>query len=92
VRRLARQIMRQVLSKHRRPDFSRINLVVDQAGTWLTPPVSSGLLAGTFRDHLLHLGKIQEGRVTLEELRTCRNIFLINSLRGWRRALLVDGL
>lgn len=68
------------------------NLVVDQAGTWLTPPVSSGLLAGTFRDHLLHLGKIQEGRVTLEELRTCRNIFLINSLRGWRRALLVDGL
>ncbi len=29
-RALARRIMRRVLSKHRRPDFSRINMVIDQ--------------------------------------------------------------
>jgi len=29
-RALARRIMRQVLSRHRRPDFSRINMVIDQ--------------------------------------------------------------
>lgn len=66
------------------------NLVVDQANTLLTPQVSSGLLEGTFRNHQIDLGKIREGRITIEELRTCRNIFLINSLRGWRKAILVD--
>ena len=66
------------------------NLVIDQAGTLLTPPVASGLLAGTLRGHLLDLGEIREQPLTIQELQACRSIFLINSLRGWRKAVLAS--
>lgn len=37
VRRLARTIMRHVLSKHRKPDFSRASMMIDQRCIRLTP-------------------------------------------------------
>ena len=59
------------------------NLVVEIDGRKVTPPVKAGLLAGTFRAELLDRGEIVEGRVTLEELKTAKRVWLINSVREW---------
>ena len=66
------------------------NLVVVRGGVKMTPPVECGLLPGTLRAELLSSGGIVEGRVTKQELASCE-IWLINSVRGWMRAVLVDG-
>jgi para-aminobenzoate synthetase/4-amino-4-deoxychorismate lyase len=65
------------------------NLAVRVAGAWLTPPVSCGLLAGTYRAELLALGKLTERTITLEELRLAEGLAILNSVRGWRRAILL---
>ena len=66
------------------------NLVVrDAAGLW-TPPVESGLLGGTFRAELLERGAIRERRITVAELRAARGLWLVSSVRGWRRCRLRD--
>jgi para-aminobenzoate synthetase/4-amino-4-deoxychorismate lyase len=65
------------------------NIVVDLGGRKVTPPVACGLLAGTFRAELLEAGTIQEAIVTLDELRTAGQIWLINSVREWWLAHLV---
>ncbi|MBN2714111.1 MAG: aminodeoxychorismate synthase component I [Planctomycetes bacterium] len=62
------------------------NVVIEKDGKRYTPPVPSGLLAGTFRQELLESGEISERRITLAELAKADAIFLINSVRGWRRA------
>ena len=65
------------------------NVVVrDRDGYW-TPPVECGLLAGTFRGHLLEHGAIRERRISQDELRETNEVWLINSVRGWRRCDLV---
>ncbi|MFB3902208.1 MAG: aminodeoxychorismate synthase component I [Acidobacteriota bacterium] len=64
------------------------NLVVEMAGKLLTPPVSSGLLPGTYRALLLDEGKIFEKVLRLEDLRNCSGIYLINSVRKMRKAAL----
>jgi len=58
------------------------NLVVDIGGERITPPVSSGLLAGTMRAELLEAGEIKEGIVTVEMLQNADAVQLINSVRG----------
>ena len=60
------------------------NIVARIDGQLYTPPISSGLLAGTFRNHLLAEGKIKERVITVEELKN--EFFLINSVRKWIRA------
>jgi para-aminobenzoate synthetase/4-amino-4-deoxychorismate lyase len=65
---------------------SRIaNVVVPIDGQLFTPPVSSGLLPGTFRAELLALGKIKERVITVEELKSAEEFFLINSVRKWMK-------
>jgi para-aminobenzoate synthetase/4-amino-4-deoxychorismate lyase len=59
------------------------NLVVVRGDVRTTPPRSSGLLAGTFRDALLSNKQIVEGIVTIEALKQADSIFLINSVRKW---------
>ncbi|PLX85697.1 MAG: hypothetical protein C0617_03170 [Desulfuromonas sp.] len=56
----------------------------------LTPPVDSGLLPGTYRCWLLRKGTLREETVTVEMLRECEQIWLINSVRKWRKAVLAD--
>ncbi len=60
------------------------NVVVELDGRKVTPPGSCGLLAGTFRDQLLSQGEIEEGVVTLDDLRRADSVWLINSVRKWR--------
>jgi para-aminobenzoate synthetase/4-amino-4-deoxychorismate lyase len=65
------------------------NVVVEQDGHYLTPPVSAGLLNGTMRQELLAQGRIEEARVTCDMLKHCDGLFLVNSVRGWIPAVLV---
>jgi para-aminobenzoate synthetase/4-amino-4-deoxychorismate lyase len=65
------------------------NIVVDIDGGLFTPPVSCGLLGGTLRAELLANGVIRERVITVEMLTQCRQIHLVNSVRGWRPATLV---
>lgn len=67
------------------------NIVVEMHGRRITPPVSCGLLAGTFRAELLARGAIQEGVVTLDDLRSAPRLWLINSVYEWRKATLNFG-
>lgn len=64
-------------------EFTIGNLVVELNGKLITPPISCGLLAGTFRSHLLETGKIKEQIIHKDQLQNCSKIFLINSVRKW---------
>jgi para-aminobenzoate synthetase/4-amino-4-deoxychorismate lyase len=66
------------------------NLVIELSGELFTPPLSSGLLPGTLRGLLLDEGKIRERTISREELTRAERFFLINSVRGWRRAVLAE--
>jgi para-aminobenzoate synthetase/4-amino-4-deoxychorismate lyase len=68
-------------------EASSANLVADLDGALVTPPVSSGLLAGTYREALLADGRIRERILTLADLERSDKIYLINSVRGWRTAV-----
>lgn len=70
-------------------ESTRANLVLELDGELLTPPVEAGLLPGVFRAHLLERGEIRVRRLVPEDLRRAEAVFLINAVRGWRRALLV---
>lgn len=59
------------------------NIVVEKEGKFVTPPVSCGLLAGTFRGHLLATGKITEQVLYKKDLMNAKAVHLINSVRGW---------
>jgi para-aminobenzoate synthetase/4-amino-4-deoxychorismate lyase len=64
-------------------EFTIGNLVVELDGELVTPPVSCGLLAGTFRAHLLETGQVREQVIKREELGKCTKTFLVNSVRKW---------
>ncbi|HEX6039244.1 aminodeoxychorismate synthase component I [Longimicrobium sp.] len=66
------------------------NLVVRMDGALWTPPLDSGLLPGVFRAELLARGEIRERVLRVEDLADAEEIWLINSVRRWRRAELVD--
>ena len=70
-------------------EASMANVVLEVEGEWVTPPITSGLLAGTFRGWLLATGQIRERVLTLADLRTARRVALINSVRKWQAAILV---
>ena len=63
---------------------SRTNLFLEVAGTLSTPPLSCGVLPGTFRQHLLETRPewVEERILTVNDLRTADTIFVGNSVRG----------
>jgi para-aminobenzoate synthetase / 4-amino-4-deoxychorismate lyase len=69
-------------------ESSIANLVVSIDNQLFTPPVTCGLLAGTFRDQLLADGQIKERVITIAELKAAKEFFLINSVRKWMKASL----
>lgn len=72
-------------------EFTLGNLVVETAGKFFTPPVSCGLLAGTFRAQLLETDKIKERVIRKDELQNHSKVFLINSLRQWVKVEIQKG-
>ena len=64
------------------------NLVLSLDGRLLTPPVACGLLPGVLRADLLARGEIAEAILTPADLARADEIFLINSVRFWRRTVM----
>jgi para-aminobenzoate synthetase/4-amino-4-deoxychorismate lyase len=65
------------------------NAAVRLGDAWFTPPLASGLLAGTYRAVLLREGRLRERSIRVEELGDASGLALISSVRGWRPAVLV---
>jgi para-aminobenzoate synthetase/4-amino-4-deoxychorismate lyase len=63
------------------------NIVARIDGKLVTPPLDSGLLPGVFREELLENGVIRERVIMKQELEGAEEIFLINSVRKWRKAV-----
>ena len=65
------------------------NLIVEREGRWFTPPVACGLLAGTYRSVLLEQGQMEEQVIAKDDLCQGSQLWLVNSVRGIWRAVLV---
>jgi para-aminobenzoate synthetase/4-amino-4-deoxychorismate lyase len=65
------------------------NLLLKQNGEWLTPPVTCGLLAGTYRAWMLARGMVKERVLSLDDLDHCEQLGVINAVRKQRPAVLV---
>ena len=70
-------------------EFTIGNLVVEMDHQLFTPPVSCGVLAGTFRAHLIETGQVRERIISIQQFINCTKIFRINSIRGWQEVELV---
>jgi para-aminobenzoate synthetase/4-amino-4-deoxychorismate lyase len=66
------------------------NVVADIGGERVTPPLACGLLPGVFRGALLEAGEIQERVIAKGDLVAAPRLWLINSLREWVPAALVE--
>ncbi len=98
-----RRVYEQMLQEH--PDFDDVllwnkdgeitescvaNVVFNTpGGGWITPPVSSGLLQGTYRSFLLKQGLLEEKTIRIEELDAYSGPCLINSVRMMWKPVLV---
>lgn len=63
-------------------EFTIGNLVLERDGVLFTPPDSSGLLPGTFRERLLQDGTVRERICRVEDLHAADHIHLANAVRG----------
>jgi len=66
------------------------NVVCLCDGTWITPPVDDGLLPGILRGQLIADGFIAEGTIPIQRLLDAEAVAIINSVRGWRSANVVQ--
>jgi para-aminobenzoate synthetase/4-amino-4-deoxychorismate lyase len=67
-------------------EFTIGNLIVELDGILFTPPISCGVLSGTFRAHLVETGQVVERTISVEELKDCTKLFRVNSIRRWQSA------
>jgi para-aminobenzoate synthetase / 4-amino-4-deoxychorismate lyase len=64
------------------------NIFVARMGKLLTPPVSSGVLPGVLRRHILETRDgSEEAVLNVDDLKTADGIYLCSSLRGLRRVM-----
>jgi para-aminobenzoate synthetase/4-amino-4-deoxychorismate lyase len=70
-------------------ETSTANLAVHLDGTWWTPPLDAGCLPGIERARLVELRQLRERPMTPEDLRRADVLAVLNSLRGWRPAVLI---
>ncbi len=61
---------------------ARSTLFLHKDGHWLTPPVSSGLLPGVFRQHFMTGTPVQVRPLTQDEVRTADRVCLANAVWG----------
>jgi para-aminobenzoate synthetase/4-amino-4-deoxychorismate lyase len=61
------------------------NVMIAKDGRLVTPPLTSGLLPGIYRQHLMaRHPEIQEATVTLDGIMAADRVFIFNSVRGLR--------
>ena len=65
------------------------NLVARMGDAWVTPPIESGCLPGTYREELIDRGTLSERPISVAELMAADEVAVVNSVRGWRTAKLV---
>ena len=65
------------------------NIVVKLDGGLVTPSLDSGLLPGVLREELLEAGKVTERVLYPDDLKRADEVWLINSVRGWRSAVIL---
>ena len=70
-------------------ETSDANIAAKLGGRWWTPPLDAGLLPGTERAALLTNGSLDERAISIDEVRPAEDLAVFNSVRGWRRAVLV---
>jgi para-aminobenzoate synthetase/4-amino-4-deoxychorismate lyase len=64
------------------------NIFIARMGKLLTPPVSSGVLPGVLRRHILETSDDSgEAVLNVDDLKTADGIYLCSSLRGLRRVM-----
>jgi para-aminobenzoate synthetase/4-amino-4-deoxychorismate lyase len=61
------------------------NVFIEKDGMLLTPPLTSGVLPGIYRQHLLRTGEAVERILRPEDLLDADALYLGNALRGLRR-------
>lgn len=66
------------------------NLVYRLDGQFWTPPVSGGLLPGTYRAWLLAVGRVRERPLRVEDVGQVEVFFFANSVRGLHRIRILD--
>ena len=71
-------------------EVTTANLAARIGSVWLTPPISAGCLPGIERAGLLERGELREATLRPEDLVAAEELAVVNSLRGWRTAVLVD--
>lgn len=64
------------------------NVVAAIGGRKVTPPVTCGLLAGTYRAELLASGAVEEAVIKRDDLRAAHGVWLVNSVHKSRVAVL----
>ncbi len=68
------------------------NVVAEKDKQLITPPITCGLLPGTFRAYLLDNNIVREQKLTISDLTHADKFYLVNAVRGWMPAELpVDG-
>ena len=67
------------------------NIIMRKGEEFFTPPLSCGLLCGTYREHLIETGSIplKEKVLRLEDLKNADELFIVNSVMKMVRAELV---
>jgi len=70
-------------------EAANANVVARIGDALVTPPLSCGLLPGTFREEILALAQVRERVITRKELEQAEDIYLVNSVRQWRWARLL---
>jgi para-aminobenzoate synthetase/4-amino-4-deoxychorismate lyase len=71
-------------------EFTKGNLVAEIDGRLVTPPISSGLLPGIYRRHLVESGACVEACIQKEDFKRATGIFRVSSLMGMLPVLLKD--
>ncbi|HKP13360.1 MAG TPA: aminodeoxychorismate synthase component I, partial [Blastocatellia bacterium] len=64
-------------------------VLIDEGRKW-TPPRACGLLRGTLAAELISAGELSERVITKAELERAQTFYLINSVRKWMQAVLID--
>lgn len=72
-------------------ESTRANLVLRLGGELLTPPLTSGLLPGVFRERLLARGIVREQVLFPADVLRAEKVWLVNSVRWWMAAEVAGG-
>ena len=64
-------------------EFVNGNIALLINDEWITPAITSGLLAGTMRQHYLNQHKLIEKTINKKDILLADKIAFINSVRGW---------